>query len=60
MDRYGRENLYADILIIGGGVAGLTAAISLKINPELDVLVVEKQTAGYSGKACRGGGVLIF
>lgn len=61
MDRYGRENLYADILIIGGGVAGLTAAISLKeINPELDVLVVEKQTAGYSGKACRGGGVLQY
>lgn len=61
MDMYGHENLRADILIIGGGVAGLTAAISLKeINPELDVLVVEKQTAGYSGKACRGGGVLQY
>ncbi|NLP38038.1 MAG: FAD-binding protein [Firmicutes bacterium] len=61
MDMYGHENLRADILIIGGGVAGLTAAISLKeINPELDVLIVEKQTAGYSGKACRGGGVLQY
>ena len=61
MDRYGRENLRADILIIGWWSAGLTAAISLKeINPELDVLVVEKQTAGYSGKACRGGGVLQY
>ena len=61
MDMFGRENFSADILVIGGGVAGLSAAISLKeISPELDILIVEKQTAGYSGKACRGGGVLQY
>jgi succinate dehydrogenase/fumarate reductase flavoprotein subunit len=61
MDTYERENLSADVLIIGGGIAGLAAAISVKeINPDLDILIVEKQTAGYSGKACRGGGVLQY
>lgn len=59
--KYGHEKLQADILVIGGGIAGLTAAVSLKeINPDLDVLIVEKQTAGYSGKANKGGGVLQY
>jgi succinate dehydrogenase/fumarate reductase flavoprotein subunit len=58
---YGHKKLQADILVIGGGIAGLTAAVSLKeINPALDVLIVEKQTAGYSGKANKGGGVLQY
>lgn len=47
-----QEKMSADVLIIGGGIAGLTAAIS--------VLVVEKQTSGYSGKANKGGGVLQY
>ena len=47
-----QEKMSADVLIIGGGIAGLTAAISVKEeNPDISVLVVEKQTSGYSGKA---------
>ena len=59
--RYGRENHKADVLIIGGGIGGLTAAVSIKEHdPELNVLLVEKQTSGYSGKANKGGGVLQY
>jgi succinate dehydrogenase/fumarate reductase flavoprotein subunit len=59
--KYGYEKLQADVLVIGGGIAGLTAAVSLKeISPELDILIVEKQTAGYGGKANKGGGVLQY
>jgi succinate dehydrogenase / fumarate reductase flavoprotein subunit len=55
------ELLSTDILIIGGGIAGLTAAITIKEkSPDIDVLVVEKATAGWSGKADRGGGILAF
>jgi Succinate dehydrogenase/fumarate reductase, flavoprotein subunit len=53
--------LSTDVLVIGGGIAGLTAAITAKdTNPDMDVLIVEKQTCGYSGKANRGGGVLQY
>jgi len=56
-----QERVSADILIIGGGIAGLTAAITAKEeNPDVDVLIVEKQTSGYSGKANKGGGVLQY
>ncbi|MCC8082046.1 MAG: FAD-dependent oxidoreductase [Lachnospiraceae bacterium] len=56
-----QERVSADILIIGGGIAGLTAAITAKEeNPNVDVLIVEKQTSGYSGKANKGGGVLQY
>ena len=59
--RYGRKDLSTDVLIVGGGIAGLSAAVSIKEHdPDLDVLVVEKQTAGYSGKANKGGGVLQY
>jgi succinate dehydrogenase/fumarate reductase flavoprotein subunit len=58
---YGRENHTADILVIGGGIGGLTAAVSIKeLDPALEVMIVEKQTAGYSGKANKGGGVLQY
>ena len=51
----------ADILVVGGGIAGLTAAISAKEkNPDSEVLIVEKQTTGYGGKANKGGGVLQY
>ncbi|MCR5666642.1 MAG: FAD-binding protein [Eubacterium sp.] len=51
----------ADILIVGGGIAGLSAAVSAKEkNPDADVLIVEKQTTGYGGKANKGGGVLQY
>ena len=58
---YGHETKRTDVLVIGGGIGGLTAAVSIKERaPELDVLIVEKQTAGYSGKANKGGGVLQY
>ncbi len=38
-----RESMPCDVVIIGGGVAGLSAAIRLKqINDELEVVVLEK------------------
>ncbi len=55
------ELLSTDVLIIGGGIGGLAAAIKVKEeNPECDVLMVEKQTAGYAGKATKIGGILAF
>lgn len=55
------KTMSTDVLIIGGGIAGLTAAVTIKEkNPETEVLIVEKQTAGYSGKANKGGGVLQY
>lgn len=56
-----QKSLSTDILIIGGGIGGLTAAVSIKErSPETNVLIMEKQTSGYSGKANKGGGVLQF
>ncbi len=53
--------LSADVLIIGGGIGGLAAAIKVKEeNPECDVLIVEKQTTGWAGKATKIGGILAF
>jgi succinate dehydrogenase / fumarate reductase, flavoprotein subunit len=48
-----------DVLIIGGGIGGLAAALSIKeISPATDVLIVDKQTIGWGGKANKGAGVL--
>ena len=59
--KYGREDYKADVLIVGGGIAGLTAAVSIKERtPGAEVLIAEKQTCGYSGKANKGGGVLQY
>ena len=50
-----------DILIIGGGIAGLSAAITAKeISPEVDILVVDKATIGWGGKANKGGGNISY
>jgi glycine/D-amino acid oxidase-like deaminating enzyme len=55
------EVVDADVLIIGGGIGGLAAAVAAKEEcPQLDVMVVEKQTAGWAGKASKIGGVLTF
>ncbi len=55
------ESVATDVLIMGGGLAGIAAAITLKEkSPDLEVLVVEKATAGWAGKANRGGGILAF
>jgi succinate dehydrogenase / fumarate reductase, flavoprotein subunit len=53
------EVISTDVLIIGGGFSGLVTAIKVKEEqPGVDVLIVEKQTTGYAGKANRGGGVV--
>jgi len=55
------EVISTDVLILGGGVGGLTAAIRAKENyPDLNVLMVDKQTIGWAGKATKIGGVLAF
>ncbi len=49
----------ADVLVIGGGFGGLAAAVRIKeLSPETSVLLVEKQTIGWGGKANKGAGVL--
>ena len=53
--------LTADLLIVGGGIAGLACAISAKeTDPEVDVLVLDKVVAGWGGKANKGGGNIVF
>jgi succinate dehydrogenase/fumarate reductase flavoprotein subunit len=53
------EVISTDLLIVGGGFGGLLAAIKAKEEcPDIDVLMVDKQTIGYAGKAPKGGGVL--
>jgi succinate dehydrogenase/fumarate reductase flavoprotein subunit len=48
----------ADILIVGGGIGGLVAAVAAKEkNADADVLVVEKATAGWAGQANKGAGI---
>lgn len=56
-----RKNLSCDVLIAGGGIGSLVCAVEIKEKcPQLDVLIIEKQTTGYSGKANKGGGVLQY
>lgn len=46
----------SDILIIGGGVSGLTAGIRTKeMNPDLDVLVIDKGIIGWNGQGTKAG-----
>jgi succinate dehydrogenase / fumarate reductase flavoprotein subunit len=55
------EVLSTDVLIVGGGIGGLAAAIKVKEeNPESEILIVEKQTTGWAGKATKIGGILAF
>jgi succinate dehydrogenase / fumarate reductase flavoprotein subunit len=55
------EMISTDVLIVGGGIGGLVTAVKAKEeNPAVDVLVVEKQTAGWAGKATKIGGILAF
>ncbi|MFH0915749.1 MAG: FAD-binding protein [bacterium] len=53
----------ADVLILGGGLSGLTAAITAKeTDPSVDVLVVDKSAAstGWAGMGSRTAGLLSF
>ena len=55
------ETISTDVLIVGGGVGGLATAIKIKEeNPKAEVLIVEKQTTGWAGKATKIGGILAF
>ncbi len=55
------EVISTDVLIVGGGIGGLVTAVKAKEDaPEIDVLVVEKQTSGWAGKATKIGGILAF
>ena len=56
-----RIDLQCDVLIAGGGIGGLSCAAELKEqNPDLDIIIIEKNFAGYGGKANKGGGVLQY
>jgi succinate dehydrogenase / fumarate reductase flavoprotein subunit len=55
------EVFSTDILIIGGGIAGLAAAITAKETaPDVRILIVDKATSGWSGKANKGGGNITY
>ncbi len=49
-----------DVLVLGAGLAGFTIANRIKeLNPDVNVLIVEKSTAGFAGaKANKGAGVM--
>jgi succinate dehydrogenase / fumarate reductase flavoprotein subunit len=52
------EVISTDVLVVGGGIGGLCAAIKIKEESQnLDVLLVDKATVGWSGAAPKTGGV---
>ncbi len=49
-----------DVLVLGGGIAGLAAAITTKeTSPETRVLVVDKNFSGWAGQANKGAGIFM-
>lgn len=55
------KNLTTDVLVVGHGLSGLAAAITVKEeNPALKVLTIDKGCVGYAGKANKGGGHVAF
>jgi len=58
--KYQTNVVSTDVLVVGGGLAGLTAAIKIKEEQEpLDVLVVDKGGIGWAGQVPPSGGHLI-
>ena len=56
-----RLDYQTDVLIIGGGLAGLTAAVKIKeLRGDLDVLVVDKGGIGWAGQTPLTGGMCIY
>jgi len=51
------EVISTDVLIVGGGISGVVAAIKARENP-VDVLILDKATIGYAGNAPKTGGIL--
>lgn len=46
----------SDVLIVGGGMGGLVTAIKTKeMNPDLDVLVVDRTIIGWAGQSTKAG-----
>jgi succinate dehydrogenase / fumarate reductase flavoprotein subunit len=53
--------LNSDVLIIGGGIAGLTAAVKTKEEQKaLDVLMVDKAGIGWGNQTIGGGGYVFI
>lgn len=53
------EVISTDLLVVGGSIGGLCTALRAKEEaPDIDILVVDKQTVGWAGAAPRGGMVL--
>ena len=51
-------NRDSDVLIIGGGIAGLTFAIKLaKFKPKLSIIVLTKEDIGQSNSKYAQGGI---
>ncbi|MFC2073169.1 FAD-dependent oxidoreductase, partial [Chloroflexota bacterium] len=50
------EVVSTDVLIIGGGIAGLHAAIKASQTRPVSVLLVDKATPGYAGQGPQIGG----
>ena len=48
------EVISTDVLIIGGGISGVVAAIKAREYP-VDVLIVDKATVGWAGQATKSG-----
>lgn len=61
MSKYNAVTIETDILVVGHGLAGLSAAHAIKdANSDIDVLCVDKGSLGYAGKANKGGGHVAF
>ena len=53
------ESLQCDVCIIGAGLSGISSALYLsKLNPDLNIVILEKNKVGW-GASGRNGGQLL-